>query len=515
MLGALLVAQPLLAAPVAVNDVRTVTQGATITINVLANDYDPNGNSLSVPVSQTLSPSHGSAQVNSDGSIRYAPTAGYTGPDSFSYSILAGDESATGLVTINVVPVNLERLGVGRNNKSIGAVVDDLCARLQDLSDAELGSGGIALLERCQALVELSRTDPGAVDHALRQIAPEEVSAQIRQASEFFRSQGAAVAQRQAQLAGGYFGPSFNGYALVEGGIRGGAAGDESSPFSRFNFFASALHGDQERDETRLEAGYDTNVRGLTLGADYRVQDNLFVGLAGGWTQSDLEFSGQGGGMDTDIYSIISYAVWYQDALSLDLQLGYSATNYDTSRHIRYSAAGTSVDATAKGETSGSQWSLSSQVQWDFNVQGYSIRPFGRFDYLFTDIDGYGETNAAGWEIEIDDQQLSQLTLEAGLELSYAWSQSWGVLLPQGRISALSDVASSRDKVYGRFAFDTDPTNKFRIDNDGEESLYYMLNLGAVAVLPHGFSTFFQYRHMLGYSDLDASQITLGLRYEM
>src|SRR5690606_3912309 len=116
-----------------------------------------------------------------------------------------------------------------------------------------------------------------------------------------------AVGQRQAQLASGRTQPSFNGYALGSATERGGAAGDAASPYTRLNFFASALHGDNKRDQTRLEAGYDSSIRGLTLGADYRVQDNLFVGVAAGWTQSDLEFSGQGGGTDTDIYSLISY----------------------------------------------------------------------------------------------------------------------------------------------------------------------------------------------------------------
>src|SRR5690606_24804853 len=297
-----------------------------------------------------------------------------------------------------------------------------------------------------------------------------EVSAQIRQASEFFRAQIDAVGQRQAQLASGRTQSSFNGYALSSASEQGGAAGDGESPYTRLNFFASALHGDNDRKETRLEAGYESTIRGLTIGADYRVQDNFFVGVAGGWTHSDLEFSSQGGGTDTDIYSLISYAVWYEGALSLDLQLGYSANNYDTRRRILYRTAGVDVDTTAKGETAGNQWNLSSQVQWDYNWAGYSLRPFARLDYLMTDIDGYGETNAEGWEIEISEQSLSQLTLEAGAEISYAWSQSWGVLLPQARLSALSDASSSRDAVYGRFAFDPDASNRFRIDNDGQDS---------------------------------------------
>src|SRR5690554_5791151 len=62
-------AQVFAAAPVAVDDTRKISRDSSITINVVANDYDPDGNSLSVV--SVSSPSHGSAVLNPDGSIFY------------------------------------------------------------------------------------------------------------------------------------------------------------------------------------------------------------------------------------------------------------------------------------------------------------------------------------------------------------------------------------------------------------------------------------------------------------
>src|SRR5262249_55055220 len=73
-------------APVAPNDSFTVSQGGTLTQaapGVLGNDTDVDGNALTA--SLVANASHGTVTMNSNGSFTYVPSAGYTGPDSFTY----------------------------------------------------------------------------------------------------------------------------------------------------------------------------------------------------------------------------------------------------------------------------------------------------------------------------------------------------------------------------------------------------------------------------------------------
>ncbi len=92
------------ALPVAVNDSYTTNENVTLTIatpGVFANDSDPQGNGYS-PVIVTR-PAHGNLTLYNNGAMTYIPTAGYSGPDSFTYQ----DKDGRGALS-NVATVTLE-----------------------------------------------------------------------------------------------------------------------------------------------------------------------------------------------------------------------------------------------------------------------------------------------------------------------------------------------------------------------------------------------------------------------
>jgi VCBS repeat-containing protein len=100
--------RPVNDAPEAAGDTASTDEDQAVTVaapGVLGNDSDPDGNPLTAGLAS--GPSHGTVQLNANGSFTYTPTANYSGPDSFTYRASDGTAtSAPATVSITVAPVN-------------------------------------------------------------------------------------------------------------------------------------------------------------------------------------------------------------------------------------------------------------------------------------------------------------------------------------------------------------------------------------------------------------------------
>ncbi|WP_139984516.1 ThuA domain-containing protein [Nocardioides litoris] len=85
-------------APVAADDSATTTTGTPVDVDVLANDTDPDGDDLTVD--SATDPAHGTTAVGTDGTVRYTPDAGWTGTDTFTYTVGDGELTDTATVTV-------------------------------------------------------------------------------------------------------------------------------------------------------------------------------------------------------------------------------------------------------------------------------------------------------------------------------------------------------------------------------------------------------------------------------
>jgi uncharacterized repeat protein (TIGR01451 family) len=93
--------------PSAADDVLNTAEDTAKPFNALANDTDPDGDALSV--TGATSPSNGSVTCAANGDCTYTPSANYSGPDAFSYTISDGKGGTdTATVDVTVVPVNDE-----------------------------------------------------------------------------------------------------------------------------------------------------------------------------------------------------------------------------------------------------------------------------------------------------------------------------------------------------------------------------------------------------------------------
>ena len=91
--------------PDAVNDAASTAEDSAVTVAVLANDTDADGNALTV--TGVTNGAHGTVAINADGTLAYTPNANFNGADQFTYTVADGQGgSDTATVTVTVTPVN-------------------------------------------------------------------------------------------------------------------------------------------------------------------------------------------------------------------------------------------------------------------------------------------------------------------------------------------------------------------------------------------------------------------------
>jgi large repetitive protein len=88
-------------APIAVNDTATLQANKSVTINVLTNDTSAGGTLIPASIKIVVSPTHGTAVV-ANGEVGYTPTTGYSGLDTFQYSVQDNLGTTSNVATVSI-----------------------------------------------------------------------------------------------------------------------------------------------------------------------------------------------------------------------------------------------------------------------------------------------------------------------------------------------------------------------------------------------------------------------------
>lgn len=132
-------------APLAIGDVASTTVNTPVTIDVVANDTDADGHTLTVQ--SVTAPQWGGTAVKTDGRrVTYTPPSGFVQSNRFTYTISDGKGgTATGTVDVSIV----NRPPVATNDSvTVPGGVETLIAVLSNDSDPEGGSIRIYAITR-------------------------------------------------------------------------------------------------------------------------------------------------------------------------------------------------------------------------------------------------------------------------------------------------------------------------------------------------------------------------------
>lgn len=413
---------------------------------------------------------------------------------------------------------------------AVAVALDAACSQLQ-------GAGTLTteqqdLLNQCRALAAAGGTNPGAVANAIDELLPDVAQTQTQTGEAAVNAQFDNLKGRIATLRAGNFGSSFGGLTLNSntgslplGGMFASLMDNpdtSSKPdagFQRWGLFASGNIGRGVTDANANAPKYDFDVKGLTVGIDYRQSDKLIFGAALGYTRQATTLAGGEGSLGMHGYSLSGYATmyransWYADGV---VTFGYN--QFAHRRRIVYTLPGLTVDQVARASSSGSDNSATLTMGRDFNRKGWNLGAYGRAQYGVQGFDGFSErlSDAAagsGLGLRIEQRTVKSLSSVLGGKASYTHSAAWGVLVPQVSLEWQREYSGDPD-AFRAFLI-TDPTNTpILITGDALDNSYFRWNFGLSAVFPHGRSGFIQYDRIFGRDGMSQQNLSLGVRVE-
>ena len=136
--------EPLNSPPVAAADSYYAEEDGQLVVaplGVLANDSDPDGDALTAV--KTSDPAHGTLDLDPDGGFTYTPEAGYSGPDSFTYTASDGElVSELATVSVTMAPAaGLSGTVTGLHGEPLEGIEVRAWSRMIDPANTEIADG--------------------------------------------------------------------------------------------------------------------------------------------------------------------------------------------------------------------------------------------------------------------------------------------------------------------------------------------------------------------------------------
>ncbi|PAV67225.1 hypothetical protein WR25_12175 [Diploscapter pachys] len=237
-----------------------------------------------------------------------------------------------------------------------------------------------------------------------------------------------------------------------------------------------SLYSDASQQQRDGIAGYNAYSRGVAVGADGQVNDQLTLGAAYSFIDTDVN-GRRGNKTQVQSHAFSLYGSYALDNYFVDASLTYGVNDNEGKREIAGSRAKSDYDSNLLG------LNLIGGYGWQVNPR-LLVEPRLAARYSRVDIDSYREKGSSA-ALKVKDQRYEAIELGAGIRLAGNLPLGAGSLEPQLKLMAYHDFAAdpvqnSSSFVLGSTPFVTRGASVSR--NSYEAGVGADYKLGAVSV---------------------------------
>ncbi|WP_460423462.1 autotransporter family protein [Pseudomonas sp. ZL2] len=260
------------------------------------------------------------------------------------------------------------------------------------------------------------------------------------------------------------------------------------------------LYNDAAQSRRDSIQGYNAYSRGIAIGADTRINEQLTAGLTYSYITTTLNGSNRNAS-EVDSQAFTLYGGFTQDNYFVDASLTYGLNSNQSKRDIAGSRAKSDYDSDLLGLnlTAGYTYRITPHVL---------VEPRLTARYSLVTLDSYREKGSAA-ALKVDDQRYEAIELGAGLRAASRHAVGSGTLEPHARLMAYHDFAADQARTTSSFALgsSTFASHGAAVARDSYEAgIGVDYHLGAASLgLDYDY---------YGKSGFDANLLSATLRYQ-
>jgi fibronectin-binding autotransporter adhesin len=246
--------------------------------------------------------------------------------------------------------------------------------------------------------------------------------------------------------------------------------------------------------------GYNFTTGGVSLGLDYRIADQLAIGVMGEYSHTWTDLN-PGGHIDVDSGRGGVYATWFSHGIYINGAIYGGHNNYDSGR------AG--LGGLANGSTEGSEWSTFIGGGYDFHIAQLTVGPIASLQYTDVGIDSFDEKGSLA-PLAIHSGSAESLRSDVGFRAFYQWQIGKLVVEPSLKAAWEHEYKYSALPITAGFAGIPGPSATFFGPSEGHDSA--VVSAGVSVQVTPAITTYVNYDGQLGRGNYDSNAVTGGVR---
>ncbi|MCU0549508.1 MAG: autotransporter domain-containing protein [Leptolyngbya sp. Prado105] len=276
------------------------------------------------------------------------------------------------------------------------------------------------------------------------------------------------------------------------------------NPTQRLGVF---VNGDFNFGNRDTSVGFDFDTKGVTVGADYRMTDDLALGLALNYARNNSELNNNLGEVDVDSFSVSVYGSYSRDRFYADTLLNFGWNKFEIERNLNVTGF-----RSATAEPDGKQFSVRFNSGYNFGSNELAVGPMVGVRYTKVKIDGYTESNGSILNLTVPDQEADSVILNVGAQLSYDFRSPSATITPFIAANYEHEFANGSREIVTELASQPGIPNRIRTGEPDRD--FVRLSTGVQAQFANNLSVGVGYETILGKQDVSDHAVQAQLRYQ-